>query len=420
MRHTTRLHFQGGFMKRFRKSCTLVVLLFASTAGAAKIALAPGVPGLEDASVSVNLQIQTWVQSVENQAPNGTSWNTQIFLRRIRPSLAGDITKQFHFFFQLDSPNFGRNGTAGDPQGIAAGAGQTHVVVQDAQAIYEPTPGVFIEAGQLLLPLSHNQVQSTTSFVTLDLHSNTLRFPGWNATAAAGTGQTSTATTGLRELGVASRGWLFDKKVGYRVGVYNGARGTGGTYDPNNAASTAGLNPDGIPQFGAYLHYNFLDTEERGWLYQGVYFNDKPILSVGVGGGFQPKAIHNVPNYGTGPQDWRALAADLYAAIPPGPDQEIIAQGTYYNYDFGDHNPNTGNGFFVEFGYRFGTFQPEASFEYFSANDTHTNDARIWTAGINWWYRRINSLKLEFGTSKLGTLAQTTIRSLTAQWQIFF
>jgi hypothetical protein len=85
----------------------------------------------------------------------------------------------------------------------------------------------------------------------------------------------------------------------------------------------------------------------------------------------------------------------------------------------------TGNGFFVELGYRFGTFQPEASFEYFSANDRSStgiqqNDSRIWTGGINWWYRRVNSLKLEFGTSKLGTLATPTVRSLTAQWQIFF
>ena len=407
-------------MGRFRKSCALAFLLFASTARAAKIALAPGVPGLEDASLNINLQIQTWVQAVENQAPNGTSFNTQIFLRRIRPTLLGDITKQLHFVFQLDSPNFGRNGTGGDPMGISAGAAQTHIVIVDALAIYEPTPGIFIEAGQILLPLSRHVVQTSLSFVTLDIHANTIRFPGWNAAAAAGTSQTSTAANLLREPGVESRGWLFGKKLGYRVGIYNGVRGTSGTYDPNNVTSTVGLNPDELPQIGAYLHYNFLDSEERGRLYQGVYFSDKPIFSIGVGGGFQAKAIHNVPGYGTGPQDWRALAADLYASLPPGPDQELIAQADFYNYDFGDHNPNTGNGFFVEIGYRFGTLQPEASFEYFSANETHTNDARIWTAGINWWYLRVNSLKLEVGTSKLGTLANPTVRSLTAQWQLFF
>ncbi len=394
-------------MERYRKISALVVFLCASTAGAAKIALAPGIAGLEDANLNINLQLQAWITAVENQTPSGTGWNTQAFMRRIRPIFSGDITKQFHFFVQFDSPRFGAY-TAADPTGLTG-----RVLLQDAQVIYEPTPGVFIEMGELLLPLSHIQIQSTTSFVTLDLHGNTLRFPG--ATAP------NQATNGLRELGVATRGWLLDKRLGFRFGVYNGVRGAPGTYDPNTLNAVA-VNPDGVPQFGGYLHWNFLDTEERGWLYQGVYFNNKPILSVGFGGGYQPKAIHNIPNFGGGnPQDWRALAADIYAAIPPGPDQEIIFQFDGYNYDFGDHNPNTGNGFFAELGYRYGQFQPQVSYEWFQGNDTpRTADARIWTVGINWWFRRINSLKLELSGSKTGNLVATSIHQIGLQWQLFF
>jgi hypothetical protein len=399
-------------MERYQKLSALFVFLCASTAGAAKIQLAPGVPGLEDASLNINLQIQAWVLAVENQTPSGTGWNTQAFLRRIRPIISGDVTKELHFFVQFDSPNFGRNGTGGDPMGISANTGATRVVVQDAQIIYEPTPGIFIEAGELLLPLSHQQVQSTTSFVTLDLHSNTIRFPG--ATAP------NQAANGLREFGVETRGWVLDKKLGFRLGAYNGVRGANGPYDPNNAASTAGVNPDGIPQFGGYLHFNFLDSEERGWLYQGVYFNNKPILSVGVGAGYQPKAIRSVAGFTTTPQDWRALSADVYAAFPLFPDHELIFQADGYNYDFGNGNPNTGNGFFIEAGYRIGQFQPQVSYEYFSANDTHTNDARIWTAGINWWYRRINSLKLEVAGVQGGNLSASSIKQIGVQWQLFF
>src|SRR5262249_26463638 len=138
-----------------------------------------------------------------------------------------------HFFVQLDSPNFGRP-AGGDPTGLTGGTGVTNgrVLLQDAQLLYEPYPGIFIEAGLLLLPLSHNQVQSTTSFVTLDLHANTIRFPGFNAgvvTGALGStavGGANTATTGLREPGIQLRGWLFDKKLGFRMGAYNGVRGT--------------------------------------------------------------------------------------------------------------------------------------------------------------------------------------------------
>jgi hypothetical protein len=121
-----------------------------------------------------------------------------------------------------------------------------------------------------------------------------------------------------------------------------------------------------------------------------------------------------------GHQDWRAFAADVYTAIPPGPNQEIIFSAAYYNYDFGDHNGNTGNGFYGELGYRYDTIQPFVSFEYFDGKDVHTADARLWFVGVNWWYKRINSLKLEFSTNKVGTLTAAVTHTITAQWQLFF
>jgi hypothetical protein len=400
-------------MKRYLGVFAFVVL-FSTAAGAAKVQL---FPGLGDATLNINVQLQMWVQAVETpQANYGTTWGPQVFMRRIRPIISGDVTKQIHYFLQFDSPSYGRY-SAADPTGLTG-----RVLVQDAQIQYEPQPGVFVEGGILLLPLSHNQVQSTTSFVTLDLHSNTIRFPG--ATAP------NQATTGLREPGIQTRGWALDKKLGWRLGVYNGVRGTPGAYDPANAGSLQGVNRDGLPQVGGYLHWNFLDTEERGWLYQGVYFNEKPILGVGAGFGFQPKAIRGIAPPGgappSAPQDWRAFAADIYAAIPPAPNQEVIAQFAYYNYDFGSNNGNTGNGFFAELGYRFDTIQPFVSVEYFQANDianvqqTARNDARLWFAGVNWWYRRINSLKFEVSGSKTGSLTAPVQHIITVQWQLFF
>lgn len=409
---------------KFAKWCALVVpLVVGAGAWGGKIQL-PAIPGLEDASLNINVQLQAWLQSTENASPQ-KGINSQVFMRRMRLITSGDITKQLHFFVQLDSPNFGRP-TGTDPTGLTGGTGVTNgrVLLQDAQLQYEPIPGVFFEMGLLLLPLSHNQVQSTTSFVTLDLHANTIRFPGATATglAGAGTAPVNSATTGLRELGLQARGWAFEKKLGWRLGVYNGARGASGGYDPNNNGSITGVNPSGAPQFGGYLHWNFLDTEERGWLYQGVYFNNKPILSVGAGFGYQRKAIRGMTSL-LGPQDWRAFSADIYAALPVFPDHELIAQVDFYNYDFGTGNPNTGNGFFAELGYRFGTIQPFVSYEYFSGSEAVTNaDARIVWAGVNWWFRRINSLKFEFEVTRTGALiaTNTVIRSATVQWQLFF
>lgn len=420
-------------MKLAKRWALVVPLVLGSGAWAGKIQL-PAIPGLEDASLNVNVQLQAWLQSTENASPqNGI--NSQVFMRRIRLITSGDITKQLHFFVQLDSPNFGRQ-AGNDPTGLTGGTGVPNgrVLLQDAQLQYEPVPGAFFEMGLLLLPLSHQQVQSTTSFVTLDLHANTIRFPGATAGVSA-TSPLNGATTGLRELGVQTRGWAFEKKLGWRLGVYNGVRGAkpapGRGYDPNDPTSIVGVNPAGAPQFGGYLHFNFLDPEERGWLYQGVYFNNKPILSVGAGFGYQRKAIRGMTPL-LGPQDWRAFSGDIYAALPVFPDHELIAQVDYYNYDFGAGNPNTGNGFFAELGYRFGTIQPFVSYEYFSGSETAqpgqtpstaTNaDARIIWAGVNYWFRRINSIKLEFEVTRTGSLvaSNTVIRSATLQWQLFF
>src|SRR5262249_41584370 len=291
-------------MRRAKWWALVLPLMVGAGARAGKVEL-PKIPGLEDASLNINVQLQFWLQSVENASPQ-KGINTQAFMRRIRLITSGDITKQLHFLVQLDSPNFGRP-AAGDPTGLTGGTGVTNgrILLQDAQLIYEPVPGIFIEMGLLLLPLSHNQVQSTTSFVTLDLHANTIRFPGATAGVSA-TAPVNNATTGLREPGIQVRGWLLDKKLGFRLGVFNGARGTSGADDPTSPPSIQGVNPAGDPKIGGYLHYNFLDSEERGWLYQGVYFNNKPILSVGVGGGFQEKAIRGI-NPTLGPQDWRAF-----------------------------------------------------------------------------------------------------------------
>src|SRR6266851_7656031 len=131
-------------MQRSTKWPALVVpLLFSTAALAGKVQL-PAIPGLEDASLNLNVQLQAWLQSTENASPqNGI--NSQVFIRRIRFISSGDITKQLHFFLQLDSPNFGRQ-AGNDPTGLTGGTGVPNgrVLLQDAQLAYEPVPGAFL------------------------------------------------------------------------------------------------------------------------------------------------------------------------------------------------------------------------------------------------------------------------------------
>ena len=369
----------------------LAVVFFATAAGAVKIPLPPE---LKDAALNLNVQMQTWDQATENGGPTTlsgtTAWDDRIFLRRARLILSGDFNKQIHFFVNIDAPNTGRANNNGSIVGLPG-----PVVMQDLRMVYEPTPGIFITGGFLIETLSHHIHQSTLSYTTLEIHTATLRFQ------QTGTGQTNTA---FREPGIESHGWLLDKRLGYRVGLYNGVRGTSG--DPLGP-----LNPDGIPRIAGYVHLNLLESEERGFLYQGVYFSDKPILSIGVGTNYQPKSVRNVsPTTGAaiaGVSDYRGTAADVFLEYPFPGDQAINAQFAFYNYSFGDFHPSTGNGFFADLAYRIGQWQPVVSYEYFSGNSNPAvpDDARIWTAGLNWWINKTaTNLKIEFQHMRRGAL----------------
>jgi hypothetical protein len=376
-------------MNLYTRVLVLVVFLSSLSAWALKVALPPG---LGDASLNLDFQLQGWLQTAEAGGPDGTSWDNRVFLRRARFIGFGDFTKQIHFFFNIDAPNVGRTNAGTAPT--------TSVILQDAALIYEPVPGIFVTGGFLIIPLSHMIHQSTLSFATIENHTATLRFQ------QTGTGQYNTA---FREPGVEVHGWLFDQRVGFRGGMYNGVRGTTGTYSATNLA--AGLNPHSIPRFAGYVHVNFLEPEDKGMLqlYQGVYFSDKPILSVGGGISYQTKSVQNgTPATGSRIDDYRGTSADVFLEYPTLPDQAINAAFAYYNYDFGTGNQSTGNGFYGDLAYRIGQWQPIFSYEYFDG-DAHTDDVRIWTAGINWWINKTaTNLKLEFQDLRRGRLNEPT------------
>ncbi len=379
-------------MKLCARILMLGVFLFSFSASALKVQLPPG---LGDAALNLNVQLQGWIRAEEAAAPDGTSLDTRALMRRSRLIISGDLTKKIHFFFNIDGPNVGRFNGAADPAGISNTAGKV-VVLQDARLTYEPIPGIFIAGGFLIIPLSHHIHQSTLSYTTIDTHAATLRFQQT---------QTGNSNVAFREPGLEVHGWLLDKRVGFRAGAYNGVRGASGTFVPGGNPNV-GLNPGSAPRVAGYVHFNFFESEERGFLYQGIYFTDKPILGVGAGANWQPKSVRA----GTGTADYRGFAADAFLEWPMPGDQAVNANFSFYNYDFGTGHPSTGNGFFGDLAYRFGEIQPIVSYEYFAANtQPGGDDVRIWTAGVNWWISKTTTnLKLEFQDFRRGNLAAPT------------
>jgi hypothetical protein len=364
----------------------LAVVFFSTAAGAVSVPLPPE---LKDVALNINVQMQAWNQATENAGPTGHAWDDRVFLRRARLIVSGDFSRKLHFFFNIDAPNTGRLNNNNSVVGLPG-----PVILQDLRMIYEPTPGIFIVGGFLIMPLSHHLHQSTLTYATLEIHLGTLRFQ------QTGNGNSNTA---FREPGVEAHGWLFNKRLGFRFGVYNGVRGTPDPLGP--------LNPDGIPRFAGYLHFNFLETEERGFLYQGVYFSDKPILGVGVGTNYQPKSVRNLsPITGAatnGVSDYRGTAADVFLEYPFPGDMAINSQFAFYNYNFGDFHPSTGNGFFADLAFRYGEWQPVVAYEFFngSSNPAMPDDVRTWEVGLNWWINKTTTnLKIAFQQMRRGAL----------------
>src|SRR5262244_680279 len=88
------------------KLLLVVLAMFASVpASAVKVFSTP-----EGAALNVGLLLQPQLQFSENGAPNGTATSTDLFLRRIRLVVSGNITKKLSFFVQTDQPNFGLRG----------------------------------------------------------------------------------------------------------------------------------------------------------------------------------------------------------------------------------------------------------------------------------------------------------------------
>src|SRR5690242_18911286 len=241
-------------------------VLLATSLLIAPAALATKIPiPVEGASLNVSVQVQTQALVTENGAPNGSDPAFDIFVRRTRILVNGDISQNFSYLIQVDNANFGKFGNF-----------TGRAIVQDAWIGWAPmgiTGGnvVYIDAGILLVPISRQLIDSTTNYITADTQADGFRFPG-------------AAFPALRETGLQLRGWLFDKKVGFRGGVYEGgyAPVDQGTAAPGCVTATTNncITPKRYPAVGGLVNLDIIGSEEGGWLYGTYKWAKDPVFSV--------------------------------------------------------------------------------------------------------------------------------------------
>jgi hypothetical protein len=249
----------------------------------------------------------------------GLTWERQMYLRRMRVLIGGNISERTSFFFETDAPNLGYVNPSGE-KNI-----RLSVFVQDAQIQHVFTDQVGLIAGLQLVGITRNGLQSAASLMAVD-YGGYQFFASGHLDNLAG-----------RDLGVNMRGFLFDRRLEYRAGLF------GGKNEDRKSPY----------RFTGRLNYNFFDRE-MGFFYTGTTLGRGKIVSLGGG-------IDMQDNY-------YGVAADAFFDYPVFPFGSLTASVSYVSINSG--KPRTGrtdfsgqfprqNIFFVETG----LFIPSLNFQ---------------------------------------------------------
>lgn len=358
---------------------------------------------VEGVNLNLGLNVQTHILLNENGAPNGTDWSADAFMRRTRIFANGDVTKYLWFFIQVDNTNFGKYGNF-----------TGRMVIQDAVFAWGPTGtsgnDVFmIEAGLLRIPSTRGTITNVNNNFTVDGHPDLIR--GFN-------GNFFNAN---RSNGIEARGWVVEKKIGFRGGVFEGVK---------PSAADPFLNTRGHPLLAGLVNVNFLGSQEGGFSYDTIYFSKVPLLSVSLSGGYQALAIR-VPK---GVSDFKTAATTAFLEFPFSEDTEVIAIFNGYRHSMGTGSRDTGWGWSGDLAYRWKWLRPYASLEWFTSDDcptdpaelsggalttcrstagAHNTDSRNFRTGLDFYFNKtLNHLMIEFsvnhGQSGWGSQSVTT------------
>ncbi len=266
-------------------------------------------------------QVQAWLKVAQDRImqPDGSSgsYAYDFYCRRCRFFATGSVVKNVYFNVLFESSNVGR----ADP---ATGI-KTNSIPQilDAYGQVKFHSAFWLSGGSILMPLTRNGLQPTTTYVSVD-----------NAnidTTAVGQGNSNV----LRDLGFQANGFFLDDHLEYRVGVWQGTRQAA---IPN--VQTASHN---APRFIAMVSANLWDTE-TGYVNGGHYFGAKKVL--GVMGNFDYQILrHDAP--ATTP-----FPATAGLAVDKNP-YFGISGAAFINYPLNGANPRGGDEIvgLLQFGY---------------------------------------------------------------------
>jgi hypothetical protein len=276
------------------------------------VPLAPPPDPLRIANGTASLQLGVLLQPQFEMVghPSAELTTKNLFLRRVRLIFGGTLFKSFEYFIDTDWPNLFKLDAADTMAGTVKNAPGMNI--QDAFVTAKPAGDLIgIDAGFMLPPLSHNNIESAAKLYGPDYFVNSFRRTyGSGDTDPFGSNRENPAG---RDLGVQLRGLVAWGHVEYRVGLFQGFR----TIEvPGPPARVGGLN---FFRAAARLQINILDAEP-GFFHAGTYHGAKKILSVGGFYDFQDK--------------YKYFGGDLFVDLPVGPGV-FTAQADVVRWDGG-------------------------------------------------------------------------------------
>ncbi len=292
-----------------------------------------------------------------------------IFLRRGRIILAGQIAEGIKFFAETDNDKAGKNGV-----------GSVSTDIQDAfMDIQLFGSDHWVEAGLVLLPFSFETKSSAASLLGIDYNAEAIKLVN---------------TFVWRDYGAELHGHFLEKRIAYRVGMFDG-------YD----SSTGNKNSGADWRVTGHVAVNILGEAETGWfMSQSRLAQEGHYISIGAGADFQgdatlvsdgmPVADGADPNMV--PRDNEAYVVDVQSGFDFG-NVDLTVNGAWYEWDNSAFDGTTA---FVESGVKVGPAMVTG--KYSLQDPDHGNDVQDYTAGLHYFAKGHNArggVEYRFGDS---------------------
>ena len=349
------------------------VLLATALLGAAYPAAAQLQWSSKDEKMSFKVGLLAQLQGEAADVAGSDDTANNLFLRRLRLIMGFNLGEKLSVFVETDSPNLGKSSNAG-----VKDAGD--VFIQDFVATYKVAPGFMLDGGLLLLEQSYNHNQSAASLLTTDYGPYSFVESG------------PTASRVGRDYGLRARGYAAKDHLEYRLGVYQGVRGT-------NAANELRLV--------GRLMYSFF-TPQVGLFYRGTSLGKTRTLAFGASFDSQ--------------EEYDSVGVDVFFDQPLGNGNGFTLQADYTDVDGGTFLtalPQQTN-LLIESGIYLAAAKVQPFVQY--ATQDFDAPARLdeerFTAGVAYYLNGHNN-NVKLSITKIEPERGDSRDQINLQWQIF-